>query len=92
MVDSIIFTAIETVSKAIQSKRVVGEGETKVVTPAFLMKVKRSSITSINTTVVEGSNVRVEIPDLSTTLKGYGNESVDIQVYNVLLMYNSLFD
>ena len=84
MVDSIIFTAIETVSEAIQRKKVVEEGETKVETGAFLMKVKRSSISGMNTTVVEDSYVRVKIPDPSTILKEYGvEESIDIQVYKV---------
>ena len=92
MVDSIIFTAIETVSEAIQKKKVVEEGETKVATRVFLMIVKRSSITGMNTTVVEGSYVRVKMPDPWTFLEDDGDGSVVTQVYNVLLMYNSLFD
>ena len=80
MVDSIV-EAIDTVSEAIQSKKVAEEGQTEVQTPAFLMKLKRSRKAALDSTIMEGSEVRVKMPDPSVILTDYeDDESIDAQV------------
>lgn len=89
VLDSIIFQAIELVNEAIQRKKLPEESETNVETTAFFMKLKRSTIAILNSTVMQGSSVRVKIPNPTAILKGYDrSESIDIQVWS----YDSLFD
>ena len=81
MVDTIIFNAIDAVSGAIQRSKVAEQGETKVDTSAFSLRLKSSRKKDVNATVMEGSVVRFKLPDPSAVLKDYNDDdTIDIQV------------
>lgn len=79
--DKAVFVAIDLVSEAILSKRIADEGEVKVNTAAFNMKLQRTSIDAhTNINVSEDSDeVLVKLPKVPESLLK-DHKVVDIQV------------